>query len=184
MLSYAVLEQLCFPGVSPFKTALPSSVKTTGSYASSFGGSIPSTSAVATAYQRSLIQRIGRVHGCHHCGSRQLLRIGKHFIADHMPPTKLAEMHSRAAWRQLLKWPVVQQLRPQCLDCYSIQGAAVRKNIHVPVFQMLPRPMLLAPVLALWLVENPYFGKRLKKLTNPLVDSLLAEYKAFEKELR
>jgi hypothetical protein len=181
--SYLLLEQVMFPGVSPFKTALPSSVTTTGSYASMFGGAIPSTSSVATSYQRSLIQRMGRIHGCHHCGSRQIIGYGKYFIADHMPPTKLAELYSRQLWRRMLNLRVVQQLRPQCLDCFSVQGNAVRKNIHLAVFHYTPRLAVLSPLLATWLIENEYFGKKLRKLTNPLVASCVETYRELEEKM-
>jgi hypothetical protein len=172
VLSFAVLEQLAFPGVSIMKTALPSSVITTGSYAAVLGH-IPSTSSIATPYQRSLIQRLGSLHGCHHCGSRQLFSRGKYFIADHMPPSKLAKLANQSWWRRLLKLPVVQCLRPQCMDCFGVQGNAVMKNVHVPVFRHGPRLVLLAPLLGTWAVENAYFGKTAKKWTNPLVDAFI-----------
>lgn len=172
VLGYAAIEQLTFPGVSPLKTSLASSILTTGSFASVFGGAIPSSSSVATPYQRTLIQRMGRVHGCHHCGSRQLFGSGAYFIADHMPPTKLVEKMNHSFLRRLLRLSVSQSLMPQCLGCFSLQGNAVKRHLHVPVFQNGPRLVYLAPLLAAWLAENPYFGKQLKKLTNPMVDVL------------
>ena len=181
---YALIEQLTFPGVSPLKTSLPSSILTTGSYASVFGGAIPSSSSVASPYQRTLIQRMGRAHGCHHCGSRQLFGSGTYFIADHMPPTKLVDKMNKAFLRRLLRIEVAQSLMPQCLACFSMQGNAVKRHIHVPVFQYGPRLVYLAPLLATWLAENPYFGKHLKKLTNPLVDAIAEVEKEMKSRAR
>lgn len=177
--SFALLEQVSRLGVSPLRTSLPSSIRATGSFASCFG-SIPSFSAQATPYQRVLVQRLGRKFGCHHCGTRQLLSFGKSFIADHMPPTQIARLRNKALWRQLLNWPVQQVLRPQCESCCAIQGSAVRIGAHVAVYNLKPRLVILAPVLAVWLIENPYFGKSIKEHTNSMVDVCLDGYRGMK----
>jgi len=97
LLLFAVLEQ------RSFATMLPSSILVKGAYAQGFfmnKFSIPSTSAVATSSQRLTIQKLGKAIGCHHCGSRQIFSKGS-FIADHMPPTKFANMMNGKWWRRL-----------------------------------------------------------------------------------
>ena len=88
-----------------FRTALPPSVITPGVFANSMNmarRSVIATSAIATESQRQKIQLLGKRFGCHQCGSRQLFSKSG-FIADHMPPTKLALEMSQAWWRKLLK---------------------------------------------------------------------------------
>lgn len=102
---FAILEQ------SSFRTALPSSVIAPGVYSNSINmmrRSVRATSEATTEAQRRLIQVIGRRHGCHQCGSRQLFS-RKRFIGDHMPPTKMAKEMSASFWRKFFKMPV----RPQ-----------------------------------------------------------------------
>lgn len=88
-----------------FRTTFPSSVITPGVFSNFHQRSIASvlaTSDVATQSQRLKIQQLGKIYGCHHCGSRQLLS-QKVFIADHMPPTKMTKMMEARWWRRLLK---------------------------------------------------------------------------------
>ena len=183
--AFVVLEQLAHPLVSPLRTALPSSISTTGSFAPLVGGSIPSSSISTTPYQRTLIQSMGKARGCHHCGSRQLFNRSPNsfFIADHMPPTKIASQLNNRLWRRMLKMPVVQCLRPQCFSCFNVQGQAVKKGIHVPVFQRNPRLVIFAPALGAWLLENETFGKRVRRWTNPIVDAIMSEVEDFDKEV-
>ena len=97
-ISYGLLER------RNFRTAIPSSVIATGVYAhtplhwrwSRMREVVVASSDVATTAERARIQALGRLHGCHHCGSRQLFSFSSsrgllpsrsRFIADHMPPT-------------------------------------------------------------------------------------------------
>jgi len=100
---FAVLEQ------GLFRTAFPSSVIVPGVFSNAhnrFHRSVLSTSEVATESQRLKIQNLGRMFGCHHCGSRQLFS-RKSFIADHMPPTKMAKALEKKWWRKLFKLKVL-----------------------------------------------------------------------------
>lgn len=94
-----------------FQTIFPSSVITVGAYARRkyfpewARGSVTAKSATATKSQRLIVNRLGRLHGCHHCGSRQILG-WKSFISDHMPPTKIANQMNQVFWRKWLNLKV------------------------------------------------------------------------------
>jgi hypothetical protein len=101
--SFGLLEQ------GMFRSCFPSSIISLGVFGNfglKFKRSVGTDSALTTSSQRLAIQKLGRRFGCHHCGSRQLFsRQG--FIADHMPPTKIAEDLSKSWWRKLLKIKVL-----------------------------------------------------------------------------
>lgn len=95
---FAVLER------GAFRTTFPSSVIAPGVFANSlntFTHSVLATGEAANEPQRRKIQVLGWRHGCHQCGSRQLLS-KETFIADHMPPTKFANEMNAKWWRRLL----------------------------------------------------------------------------------
>ena len=99
---FVLLEQ------NNFRSAFPSSVISLGVFGNlgrRFRLSVPTDSALTTEAQRKAIQKLGKRYGCHHCGSRQLFS-KKVFIADHMPPTKIAEKLSKVWWRRMFKRPV------------------------------------------------------------------------------
>mmetsp|Transcript_4140 Transcript_4140/g.7025 ORF Transcript_4140/g.7025 Transcript_4140/m.7025 type:complete len:141 (+) Transcript_4140:776-1198(+) len=98
-----------------------------------FSGAVPSSSPVATLNERIRVNKKGRLLGCHHCGSRQLLS-RERFIADHMPPTKIANEMNESLWRRWLNIKVKQALWPQCQSCFQMQGSAVRVNEHRLVY--------------------------------------------------
>jgi hypothetical protein len=153
VLSFALLER------HAFQTVFPSSVITIGAYAKRkyfplwARGSVVSTSPTATAPQRYQVNKIGRVHGCHHCGDRQLFG-WKTFIADHMPPTKMANEMNQVFWRRWFGFRVSQSLYPQCQSCFQLQGNAVRMNRHELIYQMSPRLVHLSPLIAILLSQN------------------------------
>lgn len=149
----------CLLELQGFKTALPSSIITTGIFARN-RGSIAATSEVATAVQRVRIQQLGWRYGCHHCGSRQVLSLDKTFIADHMPPTKFMKEMNAKWWRRMLGLKVSQRLYPQCLSCFSMQGSAVKNFQHIPKYHYAFRLPHLAPALAILLSRG--------RATNPI----------------
>jgi hypothetical protein len=113
--TFIVLEQ------SLFKTSFPSSVITLGVFGrlgKRFSRSVETHTALTTVPQRLKIQRLGKLYGCHHCGSRQILKIGSTFIADHMPPTKIADAMSKVWWRRWLKRPVRNTTKRRFFSCY------------------------------------------------------------------
>ncbi len=119
-----------------FRTMLPSSVLTIGVFGDerlSESRSVPSSSKKATQSERNQIQVLGKKDGCHHCGSKMIFSSGP-FIADHMPPTaRIRWISTIAWWRWLLGMKVDkvdQRLWPQCRSCCSMQGPAVRADIH------------------------------------------------------
>jgi hypothetical protein len=102
---FAVLE--C--GV--FRTAFPSSVIAPGVFVNFWNvykNSIPATGDVATASQRTKVQNLGKMFGCHQCGSRHVFT-RESFIADHMPPTKFANEMNNKWWRKMFGWEVFVQ---------------------------------------------------------------------------
>lgn len=146
--TYALLER------RGFRTSLPSSIITTGVFAhtplhwrwSRRKSVVIATGDAATDVQRRLMQGLGKMHGCHHCGSRQWLS-GARFIADHMPPTKqVAEMNNRL-WRRMLGLTAKQQLLPQCQGCFSVQGMAVKQGVHKVIYHSGLRVWHAAPAL-------------------------------------
>jgi len=150
-----------------FKTALPSSILTTGVYANFARGAVEATGPVATASQRFTIQRLGKLYGCHHCGNKQLFSVDK-FIADHMPPTKFVNEMNKKWWRKMLNINVVQKLLPQCQKCFSKQGTAVASNFHRPVYHFRFRSPHLATALALLLVQD----KEVDNIINPIFEKI------------
>lgn len=174
-----------------FRTAIPSSVITTGVFAhtplhwrwSKMKDVVVASSAVATSGERNRIQRLGILHGCHHCGSRQLsigslFRMGlgfapfSRFIADHMPPTKTVLQMNAARWRAFFNVPAKQQLLPQCQSCFSIQGLAVKQGQHRIVYHTQFRAWHWAPVLAMALLMNP----ETRTFGDPVARSLNKQY--------
>ncbi len=103
--SFVALEQ------SAFRSVFPSSIISLGVFSNlskRFRRSVATESALTTQSQRAAIQKLGKRFGCHHCGSRQFVfNRSKVFIADHMPPTKIAEALSRKWWRRLFGWTVI-----------------------------------------------------------------------------
>ena len=177
-------------------TLLPSSILTYGVFARSgpfsiFGsyigaGSIVSTAVAATDKERKLIQNVGRLRGCHHCGSRIRQFItpkgipilgGMGYISDHMPPTKVANAMSNVWWRKLLNITIKQRLYPQCKPCFQLQGEAVRKHIHTVVYHYSLRPCHFAPLVAVYICDN------YKSNVDEVEIKLMEYYKNIKKQL-
>ena len=124
----------------------PSSYTNLGSFAR-VRGSLPATEQYASTAQRAALERMGRLWGCHTCGSRRLLATklkvpgmkgsGALFVGDHMPPKAVAkQIHAR--WYNRL--PILRHTNrvkfrfyPQCTRCSNRQGsilsAAVQKQL-------------------------------------------------------
>ena len=150
-----------------FRTALPSSIITTGVYAHTpwhwnpkMANVVQATSSIATSGQRGVIQTLGKLHGCHHCGSKQVFNLARglplNFIADHMPPTKMIK-EANSKWFRKSFWGLFkkkQQLLPQCQSCFQIQGNAVRQGLHKLVYHNQFRSWHLAPVVAWGIYQN------------------------------
>ena len=107
-VTYLSLISFIALGLKPFSSVLPSSVIMLGSFSKvphypipGMKGSVPVSSEVASNNQRRLIQRLGKLYGCHHCGSKQLFS-KCNFIADHMPPTAQVKIENSKWWRQLI----------------------------------------------------------------------------------
>jgi hypothetical protein len=138
-----------------FRSFIPSSLLDTGAYKQTLAHitskNIKATSAIATPNQRYAMQRLGIVHGCHHCGSRQLIGSNS-FIADHMPPTKHILIDNNKWYRKKIPFKYIfhelkQNLLPQCQKCFSLQGNAVKNNIHYIIYHSPIRAWHFAPAI-------------------------------------
>lgn len=185
---FVVLEQLPFPFVLPFGTILPSSLLDKGVFARA-GGSVPATAVAATDSERKATQRLGRWRGCHHCGGRvrQLVQPrgvaligGMGYIADHMPPTKIARELSEVWWRRMLRITVKQRLYPQCKSCFSRQGEAVRSGTHTLVYHLGLRPCHFASAAALVLLSSSS-GRDVNMHCARLEDTIIGAYRSVYK---
>lgn len=154
-----------------YQTVFPSSILTIGGYARglylpySLSGAVPSTSPRANLNERIAVNKKGRIFGCHHCGSRQILSRQK-FIADHMPPTKMANEMNESWWRKLLNIKVKQGLWPQCQSCFQMQGSAVRANEHRLVFVHALRMHHLSFVFAVYVTDSMKSTKLFEECMN------------------
>ena len=183
-LSYGLLER------RNFRTTIPSSVITTGVYAhtplhwrwSRMRDIVIASSEVATGAERARMQVLGKLHGCHHCGSRQLLSRSR-FIADHMPPTLVVAAMNAKRWRRALGLRVKQLLLPQCQSCFSIQGAAVKQGLHRLVFHSQIRVWHLSPALALLAAQQPQVREALLPVAQRLERSVSFTVRGLERWL-
>lgn len=150
---YALLERRLF------RSFMPSSLLATGAYAPSIthitSHSVDATSPIATPSQRYAVQKLGNIHGCHHCGSRQLLT-SQSFIADHMPPTKNVLIANERWYRRIFgSWgEMSQKLLPQCYACFQQQGGAVRAGVHQIIYHSPIRVWHFSPAIAYGLLEK------------------------------
>lgn len=111
----------------------PSSYTHMGSFAR---WSIPCTENYATATQRSMIERMGRMWGCHTCGSRMMFTSASsqgtgqtfRFVGDHMPPKSVAQEMNQSWLRKVGILPKVRfRFYPQCVTCSNVQGSILSK---------------------------------------------------------
>ena len=120
-LGCALLYRLALGG--RFGAVAPSDVRLPGAFAGPQRyWSIPTGVDYASASERALIQKLGRRHGCHTCGTR---RSSTKFIADHQPPNKYAKRENAwRAWVPMLR-PVRQSYYAQCEPCSHLQGVTL-----------------------------------------------------------
>jgi hypothetical protein len=119
--------RICIVGLVCFKvlggrfwSIAPSSYTHIGSYAR---GSIAATDQYATPLQRKAIERLGRIYGCHTCGSKPFFHSAVvNFIGDHQPPKAVSYQMNQRWFRRILGWKVPFRFYPQCAPCSSKQG--------------------------------------------------------------
>jgi hypothetical protein len=130
--------QSCLLGLLTFKVLggrfwaiSPSSYTHMGSFAR---WSLPCTENYATASQRAMIERMGRLWGCHTCGSHMLFKSASQngqafrFVGDHMPPKSVAQEMNQSWLRKVGILPKVQfRFYPQCVSCSNVQGSILSK---------------------------------------------------------
>jgi hypothetical protein len=109
-----------------FWAIAPSSYTNLGSFARA---SLPATERYANASQRLTIERLGKVFGCHTCGSRRIFQSGSQFVADHMPPKSVAEQLRKRWYNRLLRRNVSFRFYPQCITCSNKQGSILSNAI-------------------------------------------------------
>ena len=107
-----------------FWAVAPSSMTHLGSYARA---SLPATERYASARQRLQIERLGRIWGCHTCGSHRWTFWARsppaQFVGDHMPPKSVAQQLERSLWYRVLRRKVRYRFYPQCIPCSNKQGS-------------------------------------------------------------
>jgi hypothetical protein len=86
----------------------------------------------ADTKERTVINHLGRTHGCHTCGHRPLLSnfFGRSYNADHQPPNKFISPPT------YFTTPIVR-FYPQCTQCSNSQGGAAMRasgrNVSIPL---------------------------------------------------
>ena len=156
-----------------FRTTFPSSIIARGVYAPLHFpffkrnlNQILTYKSIASSSQRHNIQKLGNLYGCHHCGtkvskfSRLYHRISKAvvnkaiYIADHMPPTKMANQMNNMWYRKMFNMKVVQTLLPQCYKCFQLQGTAAKHGQHRIIYHTQFRSWHLSPIIAYYLAKE------------------------------
>jgi hypothetical protein len=118
-----VVGMICFKLLGGrFWTVSPSSYTHVGSYAR---GSIAATDLYATPAQRVAVQGLGRLYGCHTCGTKTATS----FIGDHQPPKSVAYQLNQQWFRRLLGWKVPFRFYPHCSSCSNKQGGILASAI-------------------------------------------------------
>jgi hypothetical protein len=125
---------------SRFISLSPSSYTARGSFARVSipalpGGDSGGSFAYATASQRYRIEKLGRLFGCHTCGSRELFTNtniigGPKFHGDHIPPISVAKQLNDRWYRKLLGLSVSQRFYPQCRSCSNTQGGLLSRAVN------------------------------------------------------
>eukprot|EP01041_Mallomonas_annulata_P006602 gene6602-13367_t len=157
-----------------FHTALPSSVTKLGVFSKThLGAYVKASSEKTTAIQRLKIQKLGKVFGCHHCGSRQILS-GASFIADHMPPSAIVESMNNNPIRKFFHLQIDQKLWPQCQSCFKVQSTAVKQHLK-GLLLWQSRPLIYHHALKLHhftylLTRIIGDNDEIKKILKPIVD--------------
>jgi hypothetical protein len=105
---------------------------------------------------------------------------GMGYIADHMPPTKIARELSEVWWRRMLRITVRQRLYPQCKSCFSRQGEAVRSGTHTLVYHLGLRPCHFASAAALVLLSSSS-GRDVNMHCARLEDTIIGAYRSVYK---
>ena len=121
-----------------FWAIAPSSFTHLGSFSR---WSIPCTERYATTSQRAMMERMGKLWGCHTCGSHMLFTPGRSFkfVGDHMPPKSIAEQMNRSFLRRWGILPKVQfRFYPQCVNCSQTQGSILSKASSELSSKMMP----------------------------------------------
>jgi len=128
-----VLGLIAYKGIGGrFWSISPSSFTNLGSFAK-HSVSLPATDAYATQSQRKIIERMGKLAGCHTCGDHMITSRGFNgvkFIADHMPPQSVVKQMNSRWYRKIFGIKVKQRFFPQCLKCSRIQGSILGNAVQ------------------------------------------------------
>lgn len=138
LIRVCVVGLLAYKGLGGrFWSISPSSYTKLGSFARTFT-SLPATSAYANKSERRSIQRLGRILGCHTCGSRMILSSfslshsnkNTQFIGDHMPPQSVAKQMNAKWFRRWFGSTVMQRFYPHCNKCSNRQGSILSVAVN------------------------------------------------------
>lgn len=138
--------RICVVGLLAYKICggrfwaiAPSSYTNLGSFARA---SLPATERYASASQRKAIERMGRLTGCHTCGSRRLLTSFTNklpkitnsatslFVGDHMPPKAVAKQINSQWFNRLVGKEAKFRFYPQCTPCSNRQGSILSAAVQ------------------------------------------------------
>jgi len=132
-INFTHLLRICTIGILAYKgfggrfwSISPSSYTQPGSFARHMA-SLPASASYATQTKRKTIEKLGKILGCHTCGSRELFSRGMYnngvkFIADHMPPTSAIQQINGRWYRRLFGISMKQRFYPQCTKCSQKQA--------------------------------------------------------------
>jgi hypothetical protein len=126
---------------SRFISLSPSSYTARGSFARVSIPALPDSGGsftYATTSQRYRIEKLGRLFGCHTCGSRELFTNtniigssgGPKFHGDHIPPISVAKQLNERWYRKLFGISVSQRFYPQCRTCSNTQGGLLSRAVN------------------------------------------------------
>jgi hypothetical protein len=134
LLTYKAVFRTRFSSISP------SSYTARGSFAR-VGIPAPPSRGYATPSQRARIERLGRVFGCHTCGSRMMFPprdptggggrkyVLPRFHGDHVPPVSVARQLDGRWYRRWSGLKVRQMFYPQCRSCSNRQGGLLSRAV-------------------------------------------------------
>lgn len=133
---------------------LPSDLSKRGAFNAGYLPDAP-YKAYADKRERRKVQRLGRRHGCHHCGARfRPAAAGRTFVADHIPPNKYAEGRK-------------QRFYPQCERCCGLQARAVATDVRKLVTHRGTRLYhAFWPLPLLWHVAGAYVNEFADRVTD------------------
>jgi hypothetical protein len=67
---------------------------------------------------------------------------------------------------------VEQRLWPQCMNCFGLQGSAVKNGIHLITYHTVFKKFHLAPAVAYLLMQDDWVNDHLDSVLDPVIDGI------------